>query len=299
MGSLRFDLTIYGGKADEARVEASRLGSIIAGMSKDIRDVCRNVAPEDDATAREEKEASCRLYVVGLPQKGQSVTLPLATEESPAPWGEQSGRIYLDGLNELRSSLRRADASLPVGFSREILERVNGYFDLLLDYKGMAIQAQANGKPGQRVDFDANLRIAVQIKLSLIDEEEELPMREEPDRRLYGHSIQGVLYELSDPKYDDPDAPIRFVIDPHDGTRWVCRIKRSDAPEDIQELWRTSVVVEGVASIRPKKPEMEVKRLTPLRKPEPLKAFDRLMKLSDGLFEDESLKEVMDRIRER
>jgi hypothetical protein len=301
MGSLHFDLTIFGGKADESRVEAVRIASIIDGLAHDLVDVCRNISEDDHATPWEHKEESCRLYVVGLPQKGQSVTWPFATEDSASPWGEESGRLYISGLNELREAIpRRHDPSLPVGFSRQILERVSGYYDILNDYSGMALDVQANGRPAQRVVFDRKLRAIVNLKLAWIERDAALPMmRSEPDKRLYGHSVQGVLYELSDPDYDEPDAVIRFEVDPHDGTRWVCRLKRKDAPENLQQLWRSTVVVEGTATMRPKKPEMEVERIIPLQKLGVLQSFDRLMQLSEGLTGGRSLEQVMDEIRER
>ncbi len=296
MGSIKLDLTIYGGKADDARVEVSRMADILQGIAKDVRDVCRNLSQEDTETPWPEKEASCRLYVAGMPTKGKSVTLPLASEESPVRWGVLSGEAYIEGLAELRSA-RLQDNSLPKGFDREILKRVSGYFDFLgTEYEGMTLEAQVNGKPALRADFDARLKARVQVKLDALPKGEKKLV----ERKLYGYQVEGILYELSDPDYDDPRGAVRFEVDPQDGTRWVCSVPRSLAPANMKDLWRTRVRVEGVANFRPKKPTIAVDRVIPLSAGrDPVAAFRDLIRLSQDARTGERVEEIMERIRER
>ena len=297
MGSLKLDLTIYGGKADDARVDASRMADILQGLTKDLRDICRNLSQEDIDTPWPLKEASCRLYVVGLPTKGKSVTLPLASEETPVEWGVLSGEAYINGLNQLRSYHRLRDHSLPSGFSRDILERVWAYYETLgSEYKGMVLETQANGRPALRAEFDARLKASVQIKLESLPKEE----KQIVERKLYGYQVEGILYELSDPDYDDPKGAVRFEVDPQDGTRWVCSVPRTLAPFNLKDLWRTLVRVEGVANFRPKKPTLDVERITPLRSErDPVGAFRDLIRLSKDARTGESVEDIMERIRER
>lgn len=301
MAYLRFDLRVYGGKADEARVEASRLGRILHGISNDIRDVCRNLSGEDQATSWEEKETSCRIYVMAQPEKGRSLAQPLVTEESEIPWGVVSARAYIEGLSELRSSPPTRSPRLPKGFDKEILRRIEQYHTWLgNDYSGMALDLRENGKVLPGVDFDATLNNQVRLKLAVLEAETLLMHAQPADDKLYGHVLQGVMYELSDPKYEDPEATMNVAVDPHDGTRWICRIPRQLVPKNIGDLFRKRVLVEGTAHLRPRKPEIEVTRFVALpEEADKLAAFDRLMALGEGLLEGEELQTAMDRLRER
>jgi hypothetical protein len=89
-------------------------------------------------------------------------------------------------------------------------------------------------------------------------------------------------------------------VDPHDGTRWICHIPKSLVPDNIGDLFRQPIYIEGNAHLRKRKHEIEVTRFVPLpEKAGRLAAFDRLMELGDGLLEGEELQEAMDKLRER
>ncbi|HYN20050.1 MAG TPA: ribbon-helix-helix protein, CopG family [Thermoanaerobaculia bacterium] len=123
---------------------------------------------------------------------------------------------------------------------------------------------------------------------------------EEVVQELHGYSIQGVLYELSDPDYQTPEeGEISFQVDTRDGRHWVCHVDKRIAPPNLNELWRTEVLVTGAATIRARKPMLEVDTFVALPGvSDPVKALDGLITLC-GDLRGEPLQAFMDRIRER
>lgn len=301
MTQLRFDLRIYGGEAEKPRVDAAVVGKILEGMSRDVLEVCRNLSHEDQVTPWAAKEKSCRLYIIAPPVKGRSLSIPTAIPESEVEWGAKSLKAYVDGLTEIKSPRAGHSIHLPRGFSKEIIERVVRYFDLLRDdYQGMSIDLYENGAPVPAAVFDAELLTQSRIKLALLEEESESLRIQEPDERLHGHIVQGVMYELSDPNYRDEDAELKVEIDPGDGTHWKCLIPREVAPANLRDLFRQNVLVEGVATMRPRKPEVKVSRIVPLgEQGNRLDAVDELARLAEGLLDGQELQAAVDKMRER
>lgn len=158
-----------------------------------------------------------------------------------------------------------------------------------------AIYEAGTLKLEEHVDLDERTRVRVSIELP-----DDTATHQHVDKRLYGHSIQGTLYELADRDYDNPEAKISFEVDSHDGMRWICHMDRSQVPERFERHWRSLVFVEGIATFHPRKPEMEVSKIRFLKdSPEPIKALERLIGLTEGMMADEGVQQFMDRVRER
>lgn len=298
MGSLKFELVVYGGIADEeeARVAADKVGDVLKGMTLDVQEICRNLSDGDESAPEE-----CRVYVVGVPTKGKSIAFPMATGDSMAEWGVLSMRSYAYGVQELRESEDYQSPSVPKGFDPKILRRIRGYCqEISKDHDGFSVVIPAvNGAPGIRATFDARLKAAVEHKLVAI-EMAQAQESKAPDERLYGYTVQGVLYELRDPLYLSPDeGKITVEVDTRDGKQWVCELDKSIAPSNLQDLWRTEVLVTGVATFKARKPKLEAKTFRSLPGvSDPVKAAEELISLV-GTTGREPLQAFMDRIRER
>jgi hypothetical protein len=304
MVPLRFNLVIFGGLADaaEARVAAGDVGACLSGISQDVRDVCRNLsALEGDSSDLEGRLDDCQIYIDGAPAKGQSIAFPLSAGGGEAAWGPKSLYVYVSGLNALRIS-DPGNAEIPHGFDVSILKRVQTYCQQLTrDHDGFNVDLPAiNGCPAARATFDARLKTAIEFKLAAVEASRCQKPEDEPDWQVYGYSIQGVLYQLSDPEYQSSEGKITVEIDTHDGKRWVCHLEKSIAPPNLEKLWRTEVWVTGTASPKKKrKPSIEATKFRALPGlGEPISAMERLTALCEGA-PNESIQSFMDRVRER
>jgi hypothetical protein len=304
MGSLKFQLIVFGGTADdsEAKVAADTMGDVLKGMTQDVQEICRNLSADDD-TPLAERLKECRIYVEGPPTKGQSVALPLLTEDRGAGWGVVSMRTYASGVQELRESSDLGSPTVPKGFDARILRRMRSYCqEVAEEHEGFAVVIPAeNGTPALRATFDARLKTAVTLKIAAIEHAQAVAAtaKSAPDYRIYGYSVQGVLFEMSDPNYESPDGTIGVEIDSRDGQKWVCHLDKKIAPANLQELWKTEVLVTGDALPRPRKPILEAKTFQSLPGiSDPLKAMDDLIALC-GKGSGEPMQAFMDRVRER
>lgn len=172
MSGFGLDLTIFGGKADAAGVEVSTVASILRGLSADLVDVCRNISQEDTDTPWNDRLRSCRLYVKGSLRSKKSVVIPCVLEQGDVPWGERSGRVYVDGLAKLQGDPACPDPWLPDGFDAQILKRVRTYFEILRnDYSGMTLRIRENGKTASEVRFDSRLHGMIERKLAQLEPE--------------------------------------------------------------------------------------------------------------------------------
>jgi hypothetical protein len=303
MGSLKFELIVYGGIADdpEPRVAADRMGDVLKGMTQDVQEICRNLSVETGSTLLDERIAECRLYVEGSPRKGNSVPIPMAISDSA--FAVRSIRAFATGVAELRESKDLGSTALPEGFDAPILRRVKGYCQgFVEEHSGFHIAVPArNGTPAIKATFDARLKTAVDIKLALIEREqtaEDVPL-EKPDKRIYGYSVQGVLHELDDPNVLDSAGKFIVGIDSRDGLDWICRLDKQVAPANLQNFWRTEVLVKGTATMRPRRPILEADQFVPLPGyADPVKALDELVGIY-GSRRGEPVQDFMDRIRER
>jgi hypothetical protein len=304
MGSLRFELTVYGGIADdpEAKVAADTVSGVLKGMTLDIQEICRNLSGEDDPLPLDERMRDCRIYVTAPPSKGKSLTFPLLTGDSGAEWGVISMRAYASGVEELRESTDLGTPSLPRGFDAAILRRIRSYCqEISQDHAGFAVKLPAvNGTPALRATFDARLRTAVSLKIAAIEHAQSAAVAEMPDQRIYGYSLQGVLFEMSDPDYLSPEeGTISVEVDARDGRKWVCLLDKKIAPPNLQDLWRTEVLVTGDATLRSRKPLLEARTFKSLPGiSDPVKAMEELVALCSGLH-GEPVQAFMDRVRER
>jgi hypothetical protein len=123
---------------------------------------------------------------------------------------------------------------------------------------------------------------------------------DEPGERTYSYSIQGVLYEMADPDYLNPEGRISFEVDARDGRQWVCHLDKAMAPDNLQDLWRTEVLVTGTATFQPGKAVLDVATFRSLPGvSDPVQAMDELITLCGGEPGDEPVQAFMDRVRER
>src|SRR5688500_8370274 len=128
MAGLRFNLTFFGGKADEHRVLANTLADLLKSMGDDLVNVCRLISTEDLNIDVRELEQQCRLYVIGQP-KPSTLTLTIAAPEAQTEWVSKAGDVWLEGLSTLFLGLGPIplDDRLPIGINRSILEHVIDY----------------------------------------------------------------------------------------------------------------------------------------------------------------------------
>jgi len=130
--------------------------------------------------------------------------------------------------------------------------------------------------------------------------EEAEPLPSENALRTYGYSIQGVLYEMADPDYLNPEGRISVEVDTRDGRQWVCHLDKPMAPVNLQDLWRTEVLITGTATLRARKPLLEATAFTPLPGvSDPVKAMEELIALCGEEPDGEPVQAFMDRVRER
>lgn len=142
------------------------------------------------------------------------------------------------------------------------------------------------------------LNTAVALKIAAMGAQG-LAASDAPEKRLYGYSIQGILFEISDPDYESPEGVISVEVDTHDGQTWVCHLNKKIAPENLQDLWRTEVVITGDATFRARKNILEAKTFKSLPGvADPVKALDELVALC-GDLRGEPVQAFMDRVRER
>lgn len=302
MGSLKFEIVIYGGIADESepRVAADKVGEVLTGLTRDIQAVCRNLSTDDDPTPLAERLEGCRIYVEGPPKKGQSLAFPAGTGDSTAGWGVLSMQTYASGVQELRESQDPGSPDIPRGFDEPILQRIRGYCqDITEEHGGFYVNLPAvNGTPPQKATFDNRLKTAVDFKLAAIAHAAVSPV-ESPDNRLYGYSLQGILFEMSDPNYDSPEGVVTVEIDARDGRQWVCHLDKKIVPANIQDLFRKEVLVTGDATFRPRKPILEARTFKALPGiTNPIRAMEELIALC-GKLQREPVQAFMDRVRER
>ncbi len=290
MAQLRFTLSFHGGKADKHRVSADILARIFRGLSDDIENVCRVISSEDVNIDIQEIISSCKLYIVGQPQES-SLAIPVATEESQTKWPEIAGRTYATSLRQL--PMDDLDEDLPRGLTRSVLEHASQYSDPPYgEYETMKLTIQANGQPGIDVVFDKSLKLAAERRI--------VALSSPKSSIIYGYSVMGVLYSLQDQSYDDPTADIDVQVDPGDGTHWLCHVKRSQLPEDIDEIWKKRVVVYGKATFRLRKHIMDVERIEILGdKPDFEQALDNFIALNEEMWKGEDLTSYMNLVRER
>jgi hypothetical protein len=286
MGELRFTLTFFGGKAEDHRVPAHKLGSILHFLEDDLKNVCHVVSSEDLNADVVEIMRGCKLYVVGTP-KESSLEIPIATEESKTRWPELAGRTYVSALRELPS----ANGELPTGINRSILEHILLYTQER-EYDGFHVTIEANGEPEERATIDSSLAFVASQKLA-----ELTPFG---PAKMYGHSVTGVMYGLEDQDYDDPRSSVTVEIDSGDGKKWMCRIPKEIIPSDLAEHWKERVCVQGVATFRKRKPEMDVEKLLLLGPQSPIdEILERFIKTNQPLWENQDTAAYMDRVRER
>lgn len=291
MGELRFTLKFFGGKADEHRVSANRLADILRSIGSDIQNVCHIIAADDVNTDVSEIARGCKLYVVGTP-KESSLEIPIATEQTESKWPVLAGRTYVSALKELPSD--DDGDNLPKGINRSILEHVLSYsHDAEYDGLHLTVLGNGNGEPEDTITFDYKLRAVAQRKLA------DLPTLGGPSM-IYGHSVTGVMYGLEDQNYDDPRSSVTVEVDSGDGKKWMCHIPKEIMPLDLGEHWKERVVVQGVATFRPRKPEMAVESIRLLGPLSPVdEILDRFIRTNQRLWRGEDTGAYMNRVRER
>lgn len=290
MAQLRFTLSFHGGKADEHRVSADTLAKIFRGLTDDIENVCRVISSEDVNIDIQEILRSCKLYVVAEPKRS-SLALAVASEESETAWPEMAGRVLATSLNRL--SLADVDDDLPKGLTRSVLEHAKDYSSPPVgEYERMELTIEANGKPEVAVVFDRELKVAAERRL--------VELTSPKASVIYGYSVMGVLYSLQDQDYDNLSAKVDVEVNPGDGTHWLCHVKRSDLPEDIDEIWRKRVVVYGKATFRQRKHIMDVERIEILgEKPDFERALETFLTVNEETWQGEDLSAYMNLVRER
>lgn len=290
MAQLRFTLSFHGGKADEHRVSADTLARIFRGLTDDIENVCRVISSEDVNFDIQDILRSCRLYVVAEP-KQSSLAVAVATEESETEWPEMAGRVYASSLRQL--PLDDSDEDLPKGLTRSVLEHAKEYSTPPHgEYETMRLTIHQNGKPEIAVVFDRALKVATERRL--------VALTGPKPSVIYGYSVMGVLYALQDQHYDNPSAEVDVEVNPGDGTHWLCHVKRSDLPADIDEIWKKRVVVHGKATFRMRKHIMDVERIEILGdKPDFEQALENFLAVNEETWQGEDLTAYMNLVRER
>ena len=286
MGELRFKLTFFGGKAEEHRVPAHKLGSILRNLEHDITNVCHLISSDDPNVDVSEIIIGCKLYVVGTP-KASSVEIPIATTESSTDWPQMAGRAYVSAIRELPES----DGELPRGMNRSILEHLVEY-TRDREYDGFHLTIESNGEPESTVTIDSGLSFVALQKLAALTKF--------PPSVIHSHSITGVMYGLVDQDYDDPLSSVTVEVDTEDGKRWVCGIPKEKIPKDLSEHWDERVTVSGVATFRPRKPEMEVEEIKFLGPEDDLDdAIDQFIRSNQEVWQGEDTTVFLDYVRER
>lgn len=284
MGEVRFTLIFFGGKADDHRVPAHKLGGVLRGLESDLRDVCRVVSSDDPNIDLSEIINGCKLYVVGTP-KESSLQIPVATPQSDTKWPEVAASTYLTALRELPES----NGTLPRGINRKILEHL---VDYTRDSEYTGFRVTLENASSESVTIDANLAIVASRKLA--------EMSAVGPSVIYGHSVTGVMYGLEDQDYDDPGSTVTVEVDSGDGKKWMCRIPKEIVPADLSEHWKERVVVQGRATFRPRKPEIEVERLQLLGPQSPVdEMLERFIRTNRPLFEGQDVATYLDQVRER
>lgn len=286
MGELSFTLTFFGGKAERHRVPAHKLGSILRNLEDDIKNVCHIVSTEDPNVDLQDIIQGCKLYVVGTP-KASSLAIPIASEKSESAWPELAVHAYVDALKELPSS----NGELPKGLNRTILEHVLDYSQDS-EYDGFHLSITENGQPESKITFDAALGFVASQKLAELS-----PFG---PSTIYGHSVTGVMYGLEDQNYDDPRSSVTVEVDSGDGKRWMCHIPKDMIPDDLGEHWKERVVVHGKATLRKRKPEMDVDKITFLGPESDIDDIvDSFIRTNQKVWQGENLDAFMSYVRER
>lgn len=286
MGELKFKLTFFGGMAEQHRVPAHKLGGILRNIESDITNVCRLISTDDPNVDLSEILVGCKLYVVGTPRES-SLEIPIATNESQSQWAEKAGRVYVSAIKALPES----NGELPHGINRSILEHLVEYTQGR-DYDGFHVTIESNGEPESTVTIDSGLSFVASQKLA--------ELKKFPPSVIHSHSITGVMYGLVDQDYDDPLSSVTVEVDTEDGKRWVCRIPKEKIPKDLSEHWDERVTVRGVATFRPRKPEMEVEEIKFLGPEDDLDdAIDRFIRSNQEVWQGEDTTAFLDYVRER
>ena len=117
---------------------------------------------------------------------------------------------------------------------------------------------------------------------------------------IYGHTVTGIMYGLEDQNYSDPLASITVEVDPGAGKRWMCRIPKEKIPDDLADHWKERVMVHGIATFKPRKPEIEVddiRFLGPALDPD--EALEHFIKVNQGVWQGVGVNEYLDYVRER
>ena len=295
MAGQHFNLTFFGGKADEHRVLANRLAELLEKMGDDLVEVCRLISVEDVNIDLRELQDECKLYVIGEP-KPSTFTITIGASEATTDWVSMAGDVWVESLSGLYSIPGDAaeDGHLPKGINRSILEHVVDYSTPLIgEYDGIKITVAANGRPEQTIIFDERLKRAAQKKLANLV----------PDvpATIHGHSIQGILYAVADQNYENPQSVIVVEVDIGDGTRWTCRIKKSLVPGDIEEFWEKRVVLTGLATFRKRRPLLEADSFKILgNKPDIESAIKRFIDIAAPAWKrGPKLSTYMKNVRER
>lgn len=287
MGELRFTLTFFGGDAEAHRVPADNLTSVLRNLEDDIQNVCHVITSDDPNVDLSEILNGCKLYVVGTP-KESSLEIPLATSDSATSWPEKAARTYVAALTELRE----ANGELPRGINRSILKNIAEYIPRNNQYDGFRVTIQSNGEPEETAVVDASLAFVASQKIA--------ELAKFPPSRIYSHSIDGVMYSLTDQNYDDPQSSVTVEVDTGDGKRWLCHIPRETIPKDLSEHWTERVHVHGEATFRPRKPEMIVDKIDFVGVEDDIdKAIDRFIKSNQEVWRGEDTATFLDYVRER
>lgn len=291
MAKLQFDLTFYGGKADNHRVSASKVAELINGLSDDILEVCRIIAHEDIEIDFNEIMRDCKLYIVGTPQPS-TVTIRFETAESQTDWPAIAGHTLVESLQILQRE--QNGEHLPRGITKSVLDHVRSYCQAPNgEFEGITLTIPQNGQSEEQIDFNAELKAVVEQRLALLEKSS--------TQRIEGYTIDGILYGMEDEDYDNPKAKVDVKVDTGDGAHWVCHIKRAFLPYDLAEHWKQRVIVEGTAILKKRRrPEMEVADITFLGlAPQLEELLPRHEKIQHNVWEDVDLDEYMNHVRER
>jgi hypothetical protein len=257
MKELRFNLTFYGGKADEEhRVPANRLAHVLKSMGDDLVSVCNLISAKDPNIDIHQIERACKLYVVAAPLPS-TFTLPIAASEG-TPWVERAGEAWISGLSQLPVFGEvLPDSNLPVGINRAVLEHAVDYSTPFQgEYEGIKLTVPGNGRPDTGIVFNERLKTAAARRLAALPKESPITIE--------GHTIQGILYGIKDENYNDPTSEIRVEVDVGEGTRWICQIRKDLIPGGIERYWEKRVVLVGLATFRSRSHILDVRRLTVL-----------------------------------
>jgi len=298
MANYRFDLSIFGGDAegDSPRVAADSLGRLLADISRDVLEVGESLGASAEVDSPEQLRESHRLYIAGAPTKGKSVDIPGEISDAGLP----ALRAYASGVEAMKSSTDQLSVDLPRGFTQPIIKRIlQSYNTIEGSHSGFTISVpQTNGVAPVLAVFDRKLKTALEIKLAVLARVESSAPVLEVDRRIYGYSIQGIMYEMGDRCYADPnEGAIHIEVDAQ-GQKWLCELDKRIAPHNLSDLWRSEVVLTGTALKKGGKHKLVVERLRPLPAKDPILAIHDLVSAAGGSLK-EPLQTVMDRIRER